>query len=42
MTPTASPGQKVYLVGSDYVYPRTANTIIKDADEKALGGEVVW
>ena len=23
-------GKKVYLVGSDYVYPRTANTIIKE------------
>jgi len=33
-------GKKVYLVGSDYVYPRTANTIIKE-QMKALGGEVV-
>ena len=33
-------GKKVYLVGSDYVYPRTANTIIKE-QMKALGGETV-
>jgi urea transport system substrate-binding protein len=33
-------GKKFFLVGSDYVFPRTANTIIK-AQLKALGGEVV-
>lgn len=33
-------GKKVYLVGSDYVYPRTANTIIKE-QVKSLGGETV-
>jgi len=33
-------GKKVYLVGSDYVYPRTANTIIKE-QMKARGGETV-
>ncbi|MFM9111442.1 MAG: urea ABC transporter substrate-binding protein [Prochlorococcaceae cyanobacterium] len=33
-------GNKVYIVGSDYVYPRTANTIIKE-QMKALGGETV-
>ncbi|MEM9136562.1 MAG: urea ABC transporter substrate-binding protein [Cyanobacteria bacterium P01_F01_bin.42] len=34
------PGQKFFLVGSDYVFPRTANTIIK-AQLEAKGGEVV-
>ncbi len=29
-----------YLIGSDYVFPRTANEVIKD-QLKALGGEVV-
>src|SRR5690606_38935202 len=29
-----------YLVGSDYVFPRTANEVIKD-QIKALGGEIV-
>jgi urea transport system substrate-binding protein len=33
-------GKKVFLVGSDYVFPRTANAIIKD-QVKALRGEVV-
>lgn len=33
-------GRRVFLVGSDYVYPRTANAIIKD-QLTALGGEVV-
>ncbi|MBF0359320.1 MAG: urea ABC transporter substrate-binding protein [Magnetococcales bacterium] len=33
-------GKKVFLVGSDYVFPRTANAIIKDA-VAALDGEVV-
>jgi urea transport system substrate-binding protein len=33
-------GKKVYLVGSDYVYPRTANTIIKE-QVKSLGGQTV-
>lgn len=33
-------GKKFFLVGSDYVFPRTANTIIK-AQLAALGGEVV-
>jgi urea transport system substrate-binding protein len=33
-------GKRFFLVGSDYVFPRTANTIIKD-QVKALGGEVV-
>lgn len=33
-------GKKIFLVGSDYVFPRTANTIIK-AQAKSLGAEVV-
>ncbi|MGF1513003.1 MAG: urea ABC transporter substrate-binding protein [Elainellaceae cyanobacterium] len=33
-------GQQFFLVGSDYVFPRTANTIIKEQLE-ALGGETV-
>jgi urea transport system substrate-binding protein len=33
-------GQPFYLVGSDYVFPRTANTIIK-AQLEAKGGKVV-
>jgi urea transport system substrate-binding protein len=33
-------GKKFFLVGSDYVFPRTANAIIK-GQVKALGGEVV-
>ena len=33
-------GKKFFLVGSDYVFPRTANTIIK-AQLAAKGGEVV-
>lgn len=33
-------GKKIFLVGSDYVFPRTANSIIK-AQAKALGAEVV-
>lgn len=33
-------GRRVFLVGSDYVFPRTANAIIKD-QVRALGGEVV-
>lgn len=33
-------GKRVFLVGSDYVFPRTANEIIRD-QVKALGGEVV-
>jgi urea transport system substrate-binding protein len=33
-------GTRFYLVGSDYVFPRTANEIIKDQVE-AIGGEVV-
>ncbi|MCU0517474.1 MAG: urea ABC transporter substrate-binding protein [Oscillatoria sp. Prado101] len=33
-------GKKFFLVGSDYVFPRTANTIIK-AQLEAKGGEVV-
>lgn len=33
-------GKQFFLVGSDYVFPRTANTIIKE-QLKALGGEVV-
>jgi urea transport system substrate-binding protein len=33
-------GKRYFLVGSDYVYPRTANAIIKDELAK-LGGEVV-
>lgn len=33
-------GKRVFLVGSDYVFPRTANEIIKD-QVKAMGGEVV-
>lgn len=32
--------QKFYLVGSDYVFPRTANEVIKD-QVQALGGEIV-
>ncbi len=33
-------GKRVFLVGSDYVFPRTANAIIRDQIH-ALGGEVV-
>ncbi|MFQ5560788.1 MAG: transporter substrate-binding protein [Nitrospinota bacterium] len=33
-------GKSFFLVGSDYVFPRTANAIIKDQVE-ALGGKVV-
>lgn len=33
-------GKRVFLVGSDYVFPRTANAIIRD-QIRALGGEVV-
>ncbi len=33
-------GKRVYLVGSDYVFPRTANEIMKD-QVSALQGEVV-
>ncbi|MFP5271570.1 urea ABC transporter substrate-binding protein [Coleofasciculus sp.] len=33
-------GKKFFLIGSDYVFPRTANTIIK-AQLKELGGETV-
>ncbi len=33
-------GKKFFLVGSDYVFPRTANEIIKD-QVIALGGEIV-
>lgn len=33
-------GDQFFLVGSDYVFPRTANTIIKE-QLNALGGEVV-
>ncbi len=33
-------GQQFFLVGSDYVFPRTANTIIKE-QLKAKGGEMV-
>ncbi|MEO1093749.1 MAG: urea ABC transporter substrate-binding protein [Cyanobacteria bacterium J06638_28] len=33
-------GQQFFLVGSDYVFPRTANTIIKE-QLAALGGETV-
>lgn len=33
-------GKKFFLVGSDYVFPRTANTIIK-AQVEELGGEIV-
>lgn len=33
-------GKKVFLVGSDYVFPRTANKIIK-AELQAEGGELV-
>jgi urea transport system substrate-binding protein len=33
-------GPRVFLVGSDYVFPRTANAIIRD-QVAALGGEVV-
>ena len=33
-------GPRVFLVGSDYVFPRTANEIIRD-QVSALGGEVV-
>ncbi len=33
-------GKRFFLVGSDYVFPHTANAIIKD-QVKALGGEVV-
>jgi urea transport system substrate-binding protein len=33
-------GKKVFLVGSDYVFPKTANTLIRNKLE-GLGGEVV-
>lgn len=33
-------GKRMYLLGSDYVFPQTANRIIK-AQLKALGGQVV-
>lgn len=33
-------GKKFFLVGSDYVFPRTANAIIQD-QVKAMGGEIV-
>lgn len=33
-------GKKIFLVGSDYVFPRTANSIIK-AQAKSLGAEIV-
>ncbi|MEC4983659.1 MAG: urea ABC transporter substrate-binding protein [Oscillatoria sp. PMC 1068.18] len=33
-------GKQFFLVGSDYVFPRTANTIIKE-QVKAEGGEIV-
>ena len=33
-------GKQFFLVGSDYVFPRTANTIIK-AQVEELGGEIV-
>ncbi|PTX97245.1 urea ABC transporter substrate-binding protein [Verrucomicrobia bacterium LW23] len=33
-------GTRVYLVGSDYVFPHAANAVIKD-QLKALGGQVV-
>lgn len=33
-------GKRFYLVGSDYVFPHTANEIIKD-QMKLLGGEVI-
>jgi len=33
-------GTRFFLVGSDYVFPHTANAIIKD-QVKALGGEIV-
>jgi len=33
-------GQKLYLVGSDYIFPRTANEIIKDYI-KENGGQIV-
>ncbi len=33
-------GKKFFLIGSDYVFPRTANAIIK-AQVNALGGEIV-
>ncbi|TVQ48749.1 MAG: urea ABC transporter substrate-binding protein [Gloeocapsa sp. DLM2.Bin57] len=36
----ANKGTKFFLVGSDYVFPRTANTIIKE-QLAAKGGEVV-
>ena len=33
-------GKKIFLVGSDYIFPRTANEIIKD-QASTLGGEVI-
>jgi len=33
-------GQKIYLVGSDYIFPRAANEIIKD-HIKEIGGQIV-
>lgn len=32
-------GRRVFLVGSDYIFPRTANAIIRD-QVRALGGEI--
>ena len=37
---TENYGKKIYLLGSDYVFPRTANSIIK-AQSESLGAEVV-
>lgn len=33
-------GKRFFLVGSDYVFPRTANTIVKD-QVRALGGQIL-
>jgi len=33
-------GQKIYLVGSDYIFPRAANEVIKD-HIKEIGGQIV-
>lgn len=37
---TENYGKKIFLLGSDYVFPRTANSIIKQQAE-ALGAEIV-
>lgn len=33
-------GKRIYMIGSDYIYPRESNRVMRDAIER-LGGEVV-